>query len=110
MRPEEAAKGMADDPCAELRLQETVAAVAGVLGKAVARRDRVDVVPEQPAQVADLLPEQLTIGEGINPLGLDERMRAPDADIFAHSVAIRESGLGMLTQTTGERVPDVGGG
>ena len=68
----------------------------------------MDAVPEQPAQVADLLAEAFTTGEGVDLLAIDERMSAAHAHVLVHAVAIYQAYVGVVAEETGERVADVG--
>jgi hypothetical protein len=79
---------MVNLPVVLFRLQERMAAVAGVLDPSIAMAHDLDAVPEQAAQVAHFLlePNQIAIGVALGTI--DERMPALDAHVFARAVAI----------------------
>lgn len=107
MGGEKANQRMANHPRAIFRLQEAVAAVTGVLGEAVARRERPHAMSEQSATIPDLLAEPVALGKRIRMRRIHERMTTPHADVFVHAVAVGEPHVGVVPQETGQRVADV---
>jgi hypothetical protein len=86
--------------------QERVPAKARVLEQAVPSGDALDLMPEQAAEIADLLAELRLGGIRIAIRTQEQRMPALHADVFVAPVAIREPSIRVMAQEAGERVAD----
>src|SRR5216117_162959 len=73
---------MGDLGQAARREQERVPAAAGVFGEAVPLADDVHVMPEEVAEVADLLVEESRLRIGITPDGEEQGMAAAHARVL----------------------------
>lgn len=107
VRPEEAEQRMADLAFAARVFQEAVPAVARVLDEALARRDRGDAVPEQAARIPYLLREARFALEPIAAGRKHQRVAAAYADVLVHASPVGQPHVGVMTEETRQRVPDV---
>jgi hypothetical protein len=96
--PEKTNQRMSNRPLAICFLEEAVTTVARVLHEAVARRHRLNVVPNQPARIAHLLCEPLSIREAIVFRREHERMSAPNAYVLVDAVTIGEPHVGVVPE------------
>src|SRR5688572_17979989 len=94
-----------DLPAANL-LDEAVAAVACVLGAAVAIRHTMDAMPEDAAEIPDALPKHTTIAVGIRGRRKQQRMPALRAGVFRVPRPRADPLVSVMTQEARERVPD----
>ena len=85
----------------------TARAVAGVLGAAIALGDGMDVVPEQPAQIADALGEDAAAGIRIGADAEQQRVATADARVLSMPVPLHHLFIGVVAEEAGQRVPDV---
>ena len=81
-----------------LGLEESMVAVAGELMKTVAVGDKVDVVPEQPAQVADLLVEDGEVAIGITVCPKEQRVAALHAYVLGMPIALSEFSILVMAE------------
>jgi hypothetical protein len=108
VREEEAHEWVPDLAGAGLSAKEAVAASAGILHEPVPFGDRLDVVAENSAGIADLLGEAVPPVEPVSIRPEDQRMPAAHTGILVHAVARRNPRVGVMAQKAGERVADVG--
>lgn len=107
VRGEEADQRMANLALAGRGLEETVAAVAGILDEPVSRRHRRYAMPEQAAGVSDLLGEPVAVRKTIGPSGKHQRMAAAHAHVFMDAIPIRQADVDMVPQKARQRVAHV---
>src|SRR5258706_8870161 len=92
------------------REEERVPASAGVLGEALPLADHVHVMPEEVAQVADLLVEEGRIRVGITADGEEQGVAAADARVLVVTVAGARADVGVVTEEAAQDVAGGGGG
>ena len=108
VREEEADERMTDVARAAGSLQKAMTAAAGVFDEAMSRSNGADPMTEQPARVADLLAESLTIRERILQCRIHQRVAAPDADVLVDTIAVCQANIRVVPQKAGQRMSNVG--
>jgi len=98
---------MADERPLRRMVHERVAATARVLGPAVALRDGMHPVAEQPAEIAHALVEDAAVRIRIVPHGKQQRVPAAHARVFGVAMALRDSLVGVLHEKTPKGVSHV---
>ena len=104
---EEADQRMADRAGVGLLFEETVTAVTGVLDETVPHSDGTDTMPEQPACVSNFLGEARAGGESIRAGWENQRVTAPDADVFVNAVAVGQAHICVMDEKTGQGMAHV---
>ena len=102
----DAEERMVDPRLAFSVLHERVTAVARVLRSAMARRDFVHVMAEEPAEVSHALGEPRRVAVRIRVQEEQERMAAADARVLGMPVPDAYALVGVMAQETGQCVPD----
>jgi len=82
-------------------LHERVTAVARVLRSAMARRDFVHAMAEEPAEVAHALGEPRRVAVRIRVQPEQERMAAADARVLGMPIPDADTLVGVMAQETG---------
>ncbi len=100
--PEQDAEERMVDPRLSFRvLHECVTAVARILGAAMARRDFVHVMAEEPAEVSHALGKPRRIAVRIRVQPEQERMAAADARVLGMPIPDAHALVGVMAQETG---------
>jgi hypothetical protein len=95
---EQADRGVQYARSAAWGLEESMAAVAGELMKTVAVGDKVDVVPEPPAQVADLPAEDGRVAIEITVCAKEQRVAALHAYVLGMPIALSEFSISVMAE------------
>jgi hypothetical protein len=97
---------MPDDAQVRFVAEKRMPASARVLNQPIALRDGDDVVAEESAKIANLLPEQQRVRVRI-AVGLEqERVSALNADVLVIAVAGGKALVGVMAEEARQRVTD----